>query len=59
MREEMEENDVKKLVVALEDGGEIKINRPRFCSETMEWIFIHDRTYSIVEYEPVRLKILE
>lgn len=54
------DGDASKVRVYLEDNsGDIKINRPCFCNESGKWRFENGDGYEIVEYEPVRIKVLE
>ena len=45
----------------MEYGDEIEIEKPRFDKETGRWIFYSqdDDDYEPIEYEPVRMKVLE
>ena len=54
------DGDAGKVRVYLEDnGGDIEINRPSFCTESGKWRFVNGDGYEIIEYDPVRIKVYE
>lgn len=45
--------------VQLENGRMESFSKPELCKETGRWILRDNGRYSIVEYDPVRIKVLE
>lgn len=48
------------MVLQMEGTNEeLKVNCPTFSNEDGRWVFSSERNFDIVEYEPIRIKILE
>ena len=45
--------------VQLENGRMDSFSKPKLCNKTGRWILRDNGRYSIVEYDPVRIKVLE
>ena len=60
----MKEMEEDQVMIQLDQGGGNKVEyvmeRPTYLKETGSWIFpLHDPEYEVVEFDPVRIKVLE
>ena len=57
----VDKEEQNRFFITLESGLKIDVTKPFFEKETGRWIFGYNNEdkYEIVEYEPVRIKILE